>query len=212
MNKRLFPLILLISIISIPATANAEDVWSMAENEHEYGKKTWGMLGRGFINAASCFVDLAVQTVEKTQDGPPLVGTLTGIGSGAGCTILRAGSGILDVASFWVPGFNGIPVSRSYSNCMDIDSTAPYSTAPARSYASTSSSHSQAPNNKPTVISGTSKVVSSGTTSPGNEVSTSSAKKSTSSVKGSAAPKATTVVKSAPAPVKKHDPMKYVKK
>ena len=97
--------------------AMAGDIWEKAESD-AYGEKAGGMLLRGLLNAGSCFVDLVVQTVEKTQTGPPLVGTLTGIGSGAGCTILRAGSGILDIATFWVPDFNGIPVSRSYSNCL----------------------------------------------------------------------------------------------
>lgn len=209
MKKYLLPLIMIGSLLSVPQ-AYADDVWNMAESE-EYGKKSWGMLGRGLINAASCFVDLAVQTVEKTQDGPPLVGTLTGIGSGAGCTILRAGSGVLDVASFWVPGFNGIPVSRSYSNCMDVDQTGPYSTAPARqSYAAPQKSYSSS-NNKPTVISGTNTIVSKG--APGNEGGVqkkASAAKSTAKTTVKSAPK--TASSSASAPVKKHDPMKYVKK
>lgn len=101
----------------LSSPAMAEDIWQMAESD-QYGKKAGGMFMRGLVNAASCFVDLAVQTVEKTQDGPPLVGTLTGIGSGAGCTVLRAASGVIDVASFWVPDFNGLPVARSYSNCL----------------------------------------------------------------------------------------------
>lgn len=105
---------------ALTTNAYADDIWQMANSDH-YGKKAGGMFGRGLVNAASCFVDLAVQTVEKTKDGPPIVGTLGGIGSGAGCTILRAASGVLDVATFWVPEFHGIPVSRSYSNCLDLD-------------------------------------------------------------------------------------------
>lgn len=98
-----------------------DDVWTMAQSE-KYGTKAGGMLGRGLVNAATCFVDIIVQTVNGTQDGPPFVGTLTGLGGGIGCTALRATSGVLDVATFWVPGFNGIPVSRSYDNCMDMES------------------------------------------------------------------------------------------
>lgn len=122
--RKMWIFMVLLAVLAA-TTAKAESVWDMAESD-QYGTKAGGMLGRGFINAASCFVDLFVQTVEKTQDGPPLVGTLTGIGAGAGCTVLRAGSGILDVASFWVPGFNGIPVSRSYSNCLAQDHSTNY--------------------------------------------------------------------------------------
>jgi len=100
------------------AFAQQETVWDMANSDH-YGKKVGGMLGRGLLNVATCFVDVIVQTVNGTQDGPPFVGTLTGLGSGIACTALRVTSGALDVATFWVPGFNGIPVSKSYANCLE---------------------------------------------------------------------------------------------
>ena len=103
--------------------ATNESVWEMAKSD-QYGKKAGGMLGRGLINAATCFVDLIVQTVHGTQDGPPFIGTLTGLGGGLGCTALRATSGVLDVATFWVPGFNGIPVSKSYTNCLETEEEA----------------------------------------------------------------------------------------
>ncbi len=96
----------------------AKDVWEMAQSE-AYGEKSGGMLGRGFLNAGTSPVDIFVQTVNKTKSGPPLIGTLTGMAGGLGCTALRAGSGIVDVALFWVPGFNGFPVSRSYDNCLE---------------------------------------------------------------------------------------------
>ncbi len=107
--------------------AQQETVWEMANSE-SYGKKAGGMLGRGLVNAATCFVDVIVQTVNGTKEGPPFVGTLTGLGSGIGCTALRATSGVLDVATFWVPGFNGIPVSKSYSNCLDLEESVPAAT------------------------------------------------------------------------------------
>lgn len=98
--------------------AQQDSVWDMAGSD-QYGKKVGGMLGRGLVNVATCFVDVIVQTVNGTQDGPPFVGTLTGLGSGIACTALRVTSGALDVITFWVPGFNGIPVSKSYSNCLE---------------------------------------------------------------------------------------------
>ncbi len=98
--------------------AHAADVWTMAESP-SYGRKAVGMVGRGLLNVITSPVDLIVQTVDKTKSGPPIIGTLAGLGSGLGCTVVRAGSGIIDVVTFWVPSFNGIPVSRSYSNCLE---------------------------------------------------------------------------------------------
>lgn len=125
----LFLLILSVFFLAPRAFAEAT-VWENAESEH-YGTKAGGMLGRGLLNAVTCFMDIIVQTVEKTQDGPPFVGTLTGLGGGIGCTALRATSGVLDVLTFWVPGFNGFPVARSYSDCLDFEGTATDAGAPA---------------------------------------------------------------------------------
>lgn len=116
-------MIALALILFAPRAFAAGDVWEAAESD-QYGTKAGGMLGRGLLNVATCFVDLIVQTVEKTQDGPPFVGTMTGLGSGLGCTALRVSSGALDVITFWVPGFNGIPVAKSYSDCLDFEGSA----------------------------------------------------------------------------------------
>ena len=117
----------------------AQPAWAMRTKAHEaaessqYGQKFGGMIGRGVINVATCFVDLLVNLVNETRTGPPIVGTLVGVGKGAGCTVLRAASGVVDVATFWVPGFNGFPVSDSYDNCMLSPSTAAQSMTPPAS-------------------------------------------------------------------------------
>ena len=99
-------------------TAQAKDVWQMAQSP-KYGEKLGGMLGRGLINAATCFVDIPVQTVKGAQEGKPeFIGAVGGFAKGTVCTVLRATSGVIDVAGSWVPGFNGLPVSRSYENCL----------------------------------------------------------------------------------------------
>ena len=99
----------------------AKDVWEMAQSD-SYKEKTGGMLGRGLLNAATSPVDIVVQTVNRTKTETPFIGTLNGLAGGLGCTALRAGSGIVDVALFWVPEFNGFPVSRSYDNCLEESS------------------------------------------------------------------------------------------
>lgn len=113
--------ILVLALVMVCGTTNA---WAartavhVAAESADYGRKAGGMLGRGLLNVVTCFVDLIVNVVNETKNGPPLVGTLVGIGKGAGCTVLRAGSGVVDVGTFWVPGFNGFPVSDSYENCL----------------------------------------------------------------------------------------------
>lgn len=126
MKKMALFLAMIMLLAAMPSgfAAQGESIWEMARS-NQYGKKAGGMFGRGLVNAATCFVDLIVQTVNGTQDGPPFVGTLTGLGGGIACTALRATSGVLDVATFWVPGFNGIPVSKDYANCLDLEEEAP---------------------------------------------------------------------------------------
>lgn len=111
-------------VVIAAALLMAQPAWAMRTGVHEaaesthYGRKFGGMIGRGLINVATCFVDLLVNVVNETRNGPPVVGTLVGVGKGAGCTTLRALSGAVDVTTFWVPGFNGFPVSDSYDNCI----------------------------------------------------------------------------------------------
>ena len=101
-----------------------QNAWAMRTTVHDaaesqaYGRKFGGMIGRGVINVTTSFVDLLVNIVNETKNGPPVVGTLVGVGKGAGCTILRALSGATDLVTFWVPGFNGFPVSDNYDNCV----------------------------------------------------------------------------------------------
>ena len=114
--KKLF-LILPILFFLLSPIVHADNVWTMAESP-SYGRKFGGMLGRGLVNLATCFVDVIVSTVDGTKHGPPFIGTVTGLGRGIGCTTLRALSGALDLVTFWVPGFNGYPVCKSYADCI----------------------------------------------------------------------------------------------
>ena len=115
--KRWLPGIVACCLMAQPAWAARTRAHEAAESM-QYGRKAGGMIGRGIINLGTCFVDLLVNTVNETKNGPPVVGTLVGVAKGAGCTTLRALSGAVDVTTFWVPGFNGFPVSDSYDNCM----------------------------------------------------------------------------------------------
>ena len=112
-----------------PAWAAHTRIHEAAESQR-YGQKLWGMIGRGVLNVLTSPLDLVVNTVNETKAGPPFVGTLTGLGKGVGCGVLRLGSGAVDIVTFWVPGFNGIPVSDSYENCLAAAS-ASYESEPA---------------------------------------------------------------------------------
>ncbi|MFH1800562.1 MAG: hypothetical protein ABH891_06945 [Candidatus Omnitrophota bacterium] len=119
-KAKMFLTLVICTFLLVPMSF-AKDTWEMAQSDI-YKEKTGGMLGRGLLNVVTSPVDIFVQTVNKTKDGPPLIGTMTGMAGGLGCTALRVSSGIVDVALFWVPGFNGFPVARSYDNCLEESS------------------------------------------------------------------------------------------
>ena len=116
-------------------TAQAKSVWDMAESE-QYGEKAGGMLGRGLLNAATCFVDMPVGAVNGAKrTKPEFLGGIGGFATGAACTVFRAASGVLDVATFWIPGFHGIPICRTYGDCFactQAEEAAPTYAAPAQ--------------------------------------------------------------------------------
>ena len=120
MKAKVLLALVICAFLLIPVSF-AKDTWEMAQSD-VYKEKIGGMLGRGLVNVATSPVDIVVQTVNRTKTETPLIGTLTGMAGGLGCTALRAGSGIVDVALFWVPGFNGFPVARSYDNCLEESS------------------------------------------------------------------------------------------
>jgi putative exosortase-associated protein (TIGR04073 family) len=122
-----------------PAFAARTPAHEAAESQ-DYGRKFGGMIGRGLLNAATCFVDVIVNVVNETKSGPALVGTLTGVAKGTGCGALRLGSGAVDLVTFWVPGFNGFPVSDSYENCFAVSPPSVSVQEPTTVYTSPTSS------------------------------------------------------------------------
>ncbi len=113
-----------IAVMACAIFLGASPAWAVRTAVHDaaessvYRIKMGGMIGRGALNAVTSFMDVLVNTVNGTKAGPPIVGTLTGLAKGVGCGVLRLGSGAVDLTTFWVPGFNGFPVSDSYDNCV----------------------------------------------------------------------------------------------
>lgn len=114
-------------IVAILVVVGGQPAWAARTKVHEaaeserYGRKFGGMIGRGALNVVTSPIDLIVNVVNETKAGPPFVGTLTGLGKGLGCGTLRLGSGAVDLVTFWVPGFNGFPVSDSYEDCLEMN-------------------------------------------------------------------------------------------
>ena len=122
MKQRIWLVALVLMIGGQPAWAARLGVHGAAESS-DYGRKFGGMIGRGVLNVVTSPVDVIVNVVNDTKAGPPLVGTLTGVGKGLGCGVLRLGSGAVDLVTFWVPGFNGFPISDSYENCLAMNAS-----------------------------------------------------------------------------------------
>lgn len=120
MVKKALALVVLFCFI-FSFNSYAKNVWEMAQSP-KYGEKAGGMLGRGLMNVVTCPVDIPVQMVGSAKKNKPeFVGAIGGLATGAVCTVTRAGSGILDVVTFWIPGFYGLPVSRNYDNCFAVE-------------------------------------------------------------------------------------------
>ena len=77
-----------------------------------YWEKAPSMFVRGLHNVAFGWVEILAQPVRHSKNAPLLFGTLTGLVMGPVMAITRTGSGLVDVLTFWVPGFNGWPLSK----------------------------------------------------------------------------------------------------
>jgi len=127
--KRMVVLVVALVALAQPAWAMRTQIHEAAESQ-QYGRKFGGMIGRGALNIVTSPVDVIVNLVNETKAGPPLIGTLTGIAKGTGCGVLRLGSGAIDLVTFWVPGFNGFPVSDSYEDCLALAPAGSQAVAP----------------------------------------------------------------------------------
>ncbi len=148
MKRTAWILALSLVLFNQPAWAARTKIHEAAESP-SYGRKFGGMIGRGVLNVTTSFVDIIVNLVNETRSGPPLVGTLTGVAKGTGCGILRLGSGAVDLVTFWVPGFNGFPVSDSYENCFAAGPSVVKEEEPVHGYNQPSSNVWDVPTTEP---------------------------------------------------------------
>lgn len=83
--------------------------WAESDN---YLEKALGMFGRGSSNVLAGWAELFIQPWNWSQNSPAMVGPFLGLCVGAAYAVLRTGSGVVDLATFWVPGFKGLPMPR----------------------------------------------------------------------------------------------------
>jgi len=106
------------SKLSEPAGSN----WVTGEGRHDlfikwassdnYVKKSIGMFHRGLSNTAAGWTELFLQPYRWSKNSPVLVGQVYGLLAGVTWAVLRTTSGALDVATFWIPGFRGVPLTK----------------------------------------------------------------------------------------------------
>ena len=82
-----------------------------ATSEH-YLVKAPSMLVRGLHNVAFGWVEILAQPIRHSKNAPLVLGTATGLIMGPVIAITRMGSGLVDVLTFWVPGFHGWPMPK----------------------------------------------------------------------------------------------------
>ncbi|MBN1494009.1 MAG: hypothetical protein JW938_07670 [Candidatus Omnitrophica bacterium] len=85
--------------------------WCASDN---YGVKFGGQFLRGLLNAATCWVEIPVTTYERSVNGTtPFIDPVTGLAEGSARTVLRAASGVIDVATSWIPMYKNQLIFKS---------------------------------------------------------------------------------------------------
>ena len=81
--------------------------WAVDDN---YLKKMPGMIVRGFSNTAFGWIEIFRHPFTWSKNAPIGTGYITGLIMGPVVAVLRMTSGVVDLATFWVPFWNGIPM------------------------------------------------------------------------------------------------------
>ena len=83
--------------------------WAAGEN---YWLKTVGMFDRGASNTLAGWSEFFIQPVNWSKNSPVVVGQINGLVMGLTMGTLRTASGILDLATCWIPFWRGIPMGK----------------------------------------------------------------------------------------------------
>ena len=91
--------------------------WAVNDN---YLKKSTGMLGRGFSNTAFGWAEVITHPLRWSENAPLGLGTVAGLIVGPIMGTLRTASGAIDVATFWVPSWHGVPMAKPALGLHDV--------------------------------------------------------------------------------------------
>ena len=91
--------------------------WAVDDN---YLKKTSGMFLRGFSNTGFGWAEIITHPIRWSKNAPLGVGTLAGLIMGPVTGVLRTTSGAIDMTTFWVPFWHGVPMSKPALGLHDI--------------------------------------------------------------------------------------------
>lgn len=91
--------------------------WAAKDN---YFAKGAGMFGRGFSNLAFGWVEVFKQPINWSKNSILGVGQVQGLVMGVTMGTLRTASGALDIATFWVPYWYGVPMGKPALGLKDV--------------------------------------------------------------------------------------------
>ena len=91
--------------------------WAVEDN---YAQKAPGMFLRGFSNLAFGWAEILTHPVRWSQNAPLGIGTLAGLVMGPVMATLRTASGAVDVTTFWVPFWHGVPMAKPALGLRDV--------------------------------------------------------------------------------------------
>lgn len=92
--------------------------WAVDDN---YLKKFPGMFLRGFSNTGFGWAEILTHPIRWSKNAPLGVGTLAGLIVGPVVGVLRTASGVIDLGTFWIPFWYGIPMEKPALGLHDIE-------------------------------------------------------------------------------------------
>ncbi len=104
----------LILVLSAPSTLACGNKLNEKADSEDYLTKMPHMFMRGVANVLVSPAEILVNIHSRSMDSAkPLKSAVEGLGYGTVATVDRLVRGGVDLGSFWVPKFNGIPSNKS---------------------------------------------------------------------------------------------------
>jgi len=116
----------IVSVLQEPAgfdwvTGKGRKDWSIRwAADDNYLKKAPGQLLRGTSNVAFGWMDVLTHPIRSSKNAPAGLGTIQGIIMGPIVATLRLVSGAVDVATFWIPFWHGVPMKKQVLGLHDV--------------------------------------------------------------------------------------------